>query len=596
MATTTFAMGASVRSPTTYQISIPSLFLSVVFACASLVIGAIGYYLGVTTAPCDSLLSSHQWWSKQGSGHSHGRQWSRALDFLSKGGGGVGKCKSRPPYDVNSLKASLQAATFPASYEKVTTCEDLGRACIMGGGDVLLFDKQYQATKGKYSHIDTNVSTALHKMHYHVSWDAPDADLLASSGINASAVVAGNADQFLDTMKRYERNTGLRLWPGGMAAKPPVRFASHCDATTPIVLFWDFPENYFHGIATLTALWNASLSGSVDLSRMSVAVGLPHMPARGLPRWLQQPLQAMLKAASTSDASALPRFVTTLSNFASIAGSAASGGGLPSDGSDDVIVSSPPAVCYDSLPVCAVSSFLSKPVPGMYAYMQHVSAQMLLGRRGEKEANGLSRALRDSYATGPTGVLRITIASRPEGGSRRILNLDGLLSDCATVASIKLSDGQRVPVRCESYAFGSGPRGMIDDAAKMADTDVLVGVHGAGLTNLGFLRPGATVIELRPSRFRPENGDRFYRPMARESGVLKWWGIVLFRSYEPKGRLEQVGLGNPDQYGRDRDVILPWRGLAEALGLVLPLSQSEWAARERRGAVFTEIAPGERGY
>ena len=102
-------------------------------------------------------------------------------------------------------------------------------------------------------------------------------------------------------------------------------------------------------------------------------------------------------------------------------------------------------------------------------------------------------------------------------------------------------------------------------------------------------------MELRPSKFRASNGDRFYRPMARDSGVLKWWAIVMFRTYERQGALEAAGLGNRDQWPRDRDVTLPWRALESALRRLLPMRHDEWLALDASNRAFSEVAPGEHG-
>jgi len=63
----------------------------------------------------------------------------------------------------------------------------------------------------------------------------------------------------------------------------------------------------------------------------------------------------------------------------------------------------------------------------------------------------------------------------------------------------------------------------------MSQVDVLVGMHGAGLTHLLWLRPGAGVLELRPS---PSLGWYSYAHMA------KWMGLH-FRAWE--SRYEQPG-------------------------------------------------------
>jgi hypothetical protein len=142
------------------------------------------------------------------------------------------------------------------------------------------------------------------------------------------------------------------------------------------------------------------------------------------------------------------------------------------------------------------------------------------------------------------------------------------------------------------HAFGGG---FAADAAAMRETDVLVGVHGAGLTNLGFLRPGSTVVEVRPGAFLASNADRFYRPLAQDSGVLKYWCMRLHGGMEAKGEMEAAQKGNPEKYERDRDVFVPWAPLREVLERVLSMSFDEWRAAAASGSgpgqgPFTDVS------
>ena len=584
------------------------------FAIGALAVGLLGFQLGVTSSGRRCAAASPASFV-----HHHGGGGGGALPPVAQSAAqprlaaaaaaaaaaAPAACPDPPPLDTARLSQSLRDSTWPVSYEKTTICEDLGRACIMGGGDVLLYEPRFQPADGRYRPIETNVTAALGKMLYHVFWGEPSAaaaDAGAGAGASAGVTVAGNADQYLGTMKRHQERAGLRLWPGGAGAAPPAPFSAPCAPhAQPLVLFWDFPENFYHGMATLAALWAAHEAGAVDLGRVSLALGLPFAPARGVPRWLADPLRVMMRAAAAmAEAPPAPaRHVAPLSVFAE-AVAAAVAPAPASDGGGELLprLAQPAAACFASLPVCAVSSFLRRPVPGLFRFMQLLKARLLADAFPELAAEAPAAAAAAPYVTGPDGVLRVTLAVRSDEGSRRLLSTAELLAGCRDAGTLALAGAAGPPLRvaCRTHAFGSAPQGLAADAAAMHATDVLVAVHGAGLTNLGFLRPGATVLELRPSKFRADNGDRFYRPMAAESGCLKWWGVVLFRSYEPKGRLEQAGQGDPDQWGRDHDLLLPWRGLAEALGKALPLAWPAWAAAERAGKVITEIAPGERGY
>jgi len=388
---------------------------------------------------------------------------------------------------------------------------------------------------------------------------------------------------------------------------PPVPFSA---CNTPLVLYWDFPENYYHTLASYATLWAAVRAGAISRD-VSVALGLPipylSSPGGALADFLTTPLAAIFDGPVTT----LPR-LSAQGGGRDEAGEEAGGAHAAQARAErgwGGRLALPRVRCFARTPVCSIAGYSERPPLHFYEFMQAVKDE-LLGR--PRNYDGSSPALvpyvwpdGKRFVTRPDGVLRVTIAVR-DVGTRRVLNMHELLGACTAAGALVLpaadsSSGgggasSSVPIACEAYAFGSGPQGLASDAARMHATDVLVAVHGAGLTNLGFLRPGSLVVELRPSKFRGDNGDRFYRPMAADAGCLKWWGVVLFRAYEPKGRLEVAGQGDPDQWGRDHDLVLPWRGLAEALSRALPLAWPAWAAAERAGKVFTEVAPGERGF
>ena len=509
-----------------------------------------------------------------------------------------------PMFDLPAASAILREATSSA-YDDTTACEDLGRGCIIGGS-LLLYDDRFAPRGGEFSPPLVNTSARLKKMRYHAWWQRGAGD-------------AGpqNPDTWLNTL-RSDYDRALRLMPGGsLGAEPPVPFSS-CNA--PLLLFWDFPENFFHGMAAYTALWHAVRRGALS-ANASLAIGLPFEAPELRSFLVEAPLIFMR------------RRITSLSNFAAdgtrgqqqqqtVSQQQQQQQLLGAHLLDIARVGVPPVRCFSRLPVCTIATYMRRPPLGMFDFLQAVK-DALLARPPNYDAS--SPRVREwelppperPFATSPAGIVRVTLALRRHSGSRRLLNAEELLRECGGEGGVfelalptpamlwyagggALSAGastaprghtpNRTLISCSMHEWGGGS-GLAGDVAKMQATDVLVAVHGAGLTNMGFLRPGASVIEVRPSHFLPSNADRFYRPLARDSSAIKWWGVLTYRGFEVPGEMETAKIGNPDAWARERDVVLPWGVLTSALGKVLPLSWEQWARGEAKAAQTDAIPP-----
>ena len=375
-----------------------------------------------------------------------------------------------------------------------------------------------------------------------------------------------------------------------------------------------FPDNVWHAMAAYTAVWHALRRGAID-DRATLAILLPHAMLSSR-EYLITPLQAVTRGT-----------VTLLSRLAGDAAAAAAnaeavqelgpgeqssqppplgstadpddfdsepvGPFLDEDDDDgDPTVELPAQACYDSVSMCSIAGYHDRPPLGMFDFLQAVK-DALLARPPNYDAS--SPRVREwelpppehPFVTSPEGVLRVLFAFR-ETGSRRVLNAASVLESCRSSGGVDIL-GARVPIVCESYEFARAEGGgMAGDVAKMQATDVLVAVHGAGLTNMGFLRPGASVIEIRPATFDSSNADRFFRPLARDSGAIKWWGVLLPQPLLTPGAMEVARAGNSDKYGRDKDVRVPWGALAAAVSSVAGLSWPAWLAVEARAFTLAE--------
>jgi hypothetical protein len=101
-----------------------------------------------------------------------------------------------------------------------------------------------------------------------------------------------------------------------------------------------------------------------------------------------------------------------------------------------------------------------------------------------EQAERLAAILRAHYRQGPPRGGRLLFLSRGAARKRRLTNE-------AELEAIATSRGFE--------RFEAVPGNHAEQVRRFADADVIVGVHGAGLTNLLFARPGSSVIELFPA-------------------------------------------------------------------------------------------------
>merc|ERR1719444_759750 len=79
---------------------------------------------------------------------------------------------------------------------------------------------------------------------------------------------------------------------------------------------------------------------------------------------------------------------------------------------------------------------------------------------------------------------RVTVIQRPATGTRSIANMPSLLGKLADIPGLVAKE-----VRFETWH-------VVSQIAIANNTNVLVGVHGAGLAWMSMLPPGAGVVEL----------------------------------------------------------------------------------------------------
>ncbi len=117
--------------------------------------------------------------------------------------------------------------------------------------------------------------------------------------------------------------------------------------------------------------------------------------------------------------------------------------------------------------------------------------------------------LRDAFGTGSSQeeFSRFVYIDRGDATKRRLLNEDACFTDILQ------------PMGFEAYHLAKMP--FASQIRLFAGADVIVGVHGAALTNLSFCKSGASVVEL----FAPSWRLRMFETIAHSRG-LNYQAIV----------------------------------------------------------------------
>jgi hypothetical protein len=188
--------------------------------------------------------------------------------------------------------------------------------------------------------------------------------------------------------------------------------------------------------------------------------------------------------------------------------------------------------CFEKLALCRVVGNPSPNLAKIYEVGQSLK-QMYLK---ETTVNSTSRDL------------VVTIIVRlGNTGDRGIINTAEILNYCN---SYVYNDEATSKFNCQLHEFGSN---FTHDLQIANMTDILLGAHGAGLTNMFFLRPSSHVIEVRPYG-SPAYLKEHYETNAKILDyVLRFWVINVKETDTLPGHLEANNFGvRKDLYSRDR--------------------------------------------
>ncbi|CAL8463209.1 g2743 [Coccomyxa elongata] len=122
--------------------------------------------------------------------------------------------------------------------------------------------------------------------------------------------------------------------------------------------------------------------------------------------------------------------------------------------------------------------------------------------------------------SGTVTALKVAFIERRK--SRHILNLKDLINECNELTVGEAFDLRAVQCTAVSFDDVGNFTALL---AELQTIDILVGVHGAGLVNTYFLRPGAAFVEIFPCRFAHPSllfwpSQYFWHPHRQEQRIL----------------------------------------------------------------------------
>ncbi|KAG2437285.1 hypothetical protein HXX76_005944 [Chlamydomonas incerta] len=262
--------------------------------------------------------------------------------------------------------------------------------------------------------------------------------------------------------------------------------------------------------------------------------------------------------------------------------------------------------CFKRFIMCKIT--LKKPTGAYFEAGQFVAEHYMRRVEEERRTANYSARLAAALPGGakqladPT-VLKVVFAVRSKSHKdvgRVLLNEDELIDRCnAQEVALPQPPGAAAANSSSSSAAGGGATVFsifgsmacirhifgVDNLYDMwlvRQMDVLVGVHGSALTNAMFMRPGSSLIELRPFGFsgRESWPNIYMKSQTRRMDVF-WFGIdVMSANLSSPGEFEKdmqdIYTRAKGCIGRDRNVAVPWEAMGHQLLNIAVTSRSVW--------------------
>ena len=188
--------------------------------------------------------------------------------------------------------------------------------------------------------------------------------------------------------------------------------------------------------------------------------------------------------------------------------------------------------CYSKVNVCRVYGITdAQGIDQVFDIGQKVVGKILEAKDNEIRRENL--------------ILRVVFTGGRKG-SRELYNMKESIDLCNSLKGFL----------CSQHTFGK--LGLEEDIALMQQTDVLVGIHGAALTNSIFMREGSHVVEIR-CKVSPHYAKEHYETYLKKAGFkVRWWLIQINNGeniFLSDFEIREIGVSS--LWNRDLNMLLP---------------------------------------
>ncbi|CAK0784591.1 hypothetical protein CVIRNUC_007795 [Coccomyxa viridis] len=233
--------------------------------------------------------------------------------------------------------------------------------------------------------------------------------------------------------------------------------------------------------------------------------------------------------------------------------------------------------CFEHVIMCSPQGIFNQPANGSWlnGTLPFATGQQIVDYHIEKVPT--SQPVSTPGLPAPKqDLLKVALIER--SNTRHIVNLPDILTAC----NEELQAAGR-QAHCTALSFD----GVNDFPALLRElqtVDVLVGVHGAGLINSFFMRPGSAMVEIFPCRFPADWASHyFWRPALVERRIMPFQVHMQDEARCQPSQLEKSPAGVNYHEGaefvraslaRDQDVLIDFRALQQVINRIERLKGS----------------------